>query len=251
MAGIRPIGNEWNPPAAMFGGVPPAPPPPPPPPSETPSGWRADAFQYSGGVIVLTGASSEIISFGGETSPPNGVETMGNGPKTTGKRYFEIVGTDITNQTNVGFSVGTYATPAINFEVSDEQAVAMFDNAGGFFYVFDIDNPPGQSAFWNDTSLWNTVGLFTDGGVYGFAIDLDIGRLDAIYLNGVEIWPALTDPADYAAQLPLSTWAPNLPVQAYINWRVSDQLNGEVRLSTITAQFAYPIPAGYIAWGTD
>jgi len=231
---------RYRPPAGYEpwdGGVMPPAPPTPADPSPTASGWRTDVVEYDGAIPDINGASAKWSS---ATASRSWYATMGAGIRTTGKRYFEIRGVHTSPDTAVGFAVGTYGEPDVG-DVPGQWCQMFHGNLGG---AFDGTSAP-NSSFEIDVR----IGTFHPGDVYGFLFDLDVGRVDSVRLNGVEVFPAsVPDAGTYP-----TTWAPNSPVQAYLSWGSGASADGsieglEVVLATEACTFAHEPPAGYVAW---
>jgi hypothetical protein len=222
-------------------------PPLPQTPPDNTSGWRTDAWLQEGffGGLPVPDIQGPVMRFGEGSADYSMIHTMGVRVNTAGKRYFAIQAVDMTTQAYVGYAVGTYAQPRIQY-VEGEQWCELYDNSGGQLGRDTLVNA-SDSAGWSYALTWDDLGQFFNAptGVYGFYFDLDAGRLDYIDLNGAELYVAGTQAVDRPGLDALAQWAPGAPVQPYVRERfIPDGGTGELLLIS----GATPTRAGYLAW---
>ena len=198
------------------------------------------------------GMDQPTVSAGGRTLnlPPNtGANpfvTIYAGPgASTGKRLFEIVADAITFNSGMGFIVD---------RSESELEIGMYGYKETDRWVLVYDGTSGECVTYTDfynfdsTTYFTGNGwpLITDGTVLTFCLDLDLGRLDKLKINGADASLEVDDPAAWAI---INAWPANQIVRPAFNGRPNGlEPHGTFTINSVGADILYP-EAGYTPWG--
>lgn len=228
-----------------------APPPPPAPPPPSPPGGGT----WSMPAVGPDGASVTAVADGNTVEMRNNflsATVFAEQGRSTGKRYFEF-GCDAITRHILAYGIvigrsdselltdiyGTESTDRWIFIYSETQPRRIGGEA-----VW-IDNTITTSTYKLNSDLAWTPEPRVSGNVLGFAVDLDAGRLDKFFINGVEFG---FDPEDAATFNTVNSWVGGTMVRPAISGRGGDDPDFPNVTSLHLQTFTYPIPAGYVGW---
>lgn len=146
--------------------------------------------------------------------------------RSAGKRYFEIVAADITNDSDFIVGLASSGT-ALNSGPSVSNALLYRGN--------------GQS--WDDGATGPALATLATEDVVGIAIDFATGK---VWLAKNNSWQASGDPAAGTNEIGTQTAGERFPIALTDNGSGSQIF----RLATREEQFAYSPPAGFVSWAT-